>query len=96
MEKELFVKWKITSSETGRILALLPALAEQTRNEMGNISYSIYRSGSDPNEFILHERYASEQAADAHKNSEHYQKIVMAEIIPHLEVREVTVVEKLF
>ena len=96
MEKELFAKWRIKSTETARILRLLPALAEQTRTEKGNLSYSIYQSGSDPNEFILHERYADEQAAESHRNSEHYQKIVVAEIIPHLEVREVTVVKKLF
>jgi quinol monooxygenase YgiN len=95
MEKELFVKWKIKSTETARILKLLPTLARQTRNEPRNISYSIYQASSDPNEFLLHERYADEHAADSHRNSEHYQRIVVAEIIPHLEVREVTVVNKL-
>lgn len=94
MKKELFVKWKIKSTETERILKLLPALAEQTKNEKGNLSYSIYQSTTDPNEFILHECYEDEEAADAHKNSRHYQEIVVAEIIPNLEIREVTIVKK--
>jgi quinol monooxygenase YgiN len=96
MEKELFVKWKIRSTETARILKLLPALAEQTKKEKGNIFYSIYQSGSDPNEFIFHERYADEHAAESHKKSEHYLKIIAEQIIPYLEVREVTVVTKIF
>ena len=95
MEKELIVKWKIKAAETDRILQLLPALAEQSRREAGNISYAIYRSQTDPDEFILHECYADESAAEAHRKSEHYQKIVAAEILPHLESREVTVVRKL-
>ena len=76
---------------------LLPALAEQTKNEKGNIpiQFSIYQSGSDPNEFILHECYVDKHAEDSHKNSEHYLKIVVEGIIPHLEILEVTVVTKI-
>lgn len=52
-------------------------------------------SGSDPNEFILHECHADKHAEDSHKNSEHYLKIVVEGIIPHLEILEVTVVTKI-
>ena len=95
MEKELIVKWKIKETETSRILKLLPELAEKTKNEIGNIFYAIYQSENDPNEFILHERYTDERAAETHRNSEHYQKIVAREIIPNLEAREVMLVKKL-
>lgn len=95
MEKELIVKWKIKETETSRILKLLPELAAKTKNEIGNIFYAIYQSENDPNEFILHERYTDERAAETHRNSEHYQKIVAREIIPHLEAREVMLVKKL-
>ncbi|WP_343632903.1 putative quinol monooxygenase [Fluviicola sp.] len=96
MEKELIVKWKIRETETGRILELLPVLAEQTCKEPGNISYTIYQSENNPNELILHEKYVDQSAVDLHKNSEHYQNIVVKEIIPHLEIREVVIVKKLF
>jgi quinol monooxygenase YgiN len=95
MEKEIIVKWKIRDSERARILALLPALAEKTRAEEGNVLYAVYQSESDLNVIILHERYKDEAAADAHKQSEHYQTIVAGEIIPCLETRDVTVVKKL-
>jgi hypothetical protein len=68
-------------------MKLLPELAEKTRSEQGNVSYTIYQSESDPNEFPLHEVYVDTAGAEAHRQSEHYQRIVVQEIIPHLEVR---------
>lgn len=95
MQKEVIAIWKVKPTETGRVLGLLPTLAAQTRSEAGNIFYSVYRSETDPNELILHECYADEYAADAHRKSDHYQSIVVTEIIPCLESRTVTVVKKL-
>lgn len=95
MKREVIVKWKIKASETARILELLPELAEKSRAEAGNISYAVYQSETDPNELILHECYADAAAAEAHRNSAHYQKIVATEVLPHLEVREVTFVRQL-
>lgn len=96
MEKELIVKWKIKETETAGVLSLLAELADQTKKEKGNLAYAIYQSEKDPNEVILHERYADEEALEAHKNSNHYQEIVAGKIIPHLEVREVLFVKQLF
>ena len=95
MEKEIIAKWKIKESETNRILKLLPELAETTKKEKGNLFYTIYQSETDPNELILHERYADADAAETHKKSDHYQNLVVKEIIPHLDGREVTFVRKL-
>ena len=95
MEKELIVKWTIRESETSRILGLLPQLAEGTKNEKGNLSYDIYQSEENHNVLFLHERYADQEAVEIHKNSAHYQEIVVAQIIPHLETREVQLVNKL-
>jgi autoinducer 2-degrading protein len=96
MEKELIVKWKIGETETQRILGLLPGLVEATRNEDGNIFYNIYQSVDDANVLILHERYTNAEAVEVHKASAHYQETVAEQIIPYLEVREVSGVQKLF
>jgi quinol monooxygenase YgiN len=95
MEKDLFVRWKIRETETQRILDLLPQLVEKTRNEKGNLSYNIYQSDNDANVLILHERYANAEALEVHKSSAHYLETVATQIIPHLEVREVTSLKKL-
>jgi quinol monooxygenase YgiN len=95
MERIIVAKWKIKESEVSRILKMLPELAEKTRTEKGNISYMIYQSENDPHELILHEHYADADAAEAHRQSDHYKRIVVNEVIPHLEVREVVFVKKL-
>lgn len=91
----VIVKWRIKESETARVLALLPELAEKTRREPGSVSYAIYQSEGDARELILHEEYADTAAADAHRQSEHYGRIVTQQILPHLEAREVVVVKRL-
>jgi autoinducer 2-degrading protein len=96
MEKEIFVKWKIRETETPRILGLLPALVEKSRKERGNLSYNIYQSAEDTNVLILHERYVDAHAADEHKTHVHYQEVVVAQIIPCLEEREVFILNKLY
>lgn len=95
MEKIVFVKWRLKASEVSRIAELLPKLAESTRHEQGNISYQIYQSESNPCELILHEHYVDAAAAESHKQSEHYQRIVVNEILPQLKTREVISVTKL-
>jgi quinol monooxygenase YgiN len=95
MEKVVIAKWRVKASSLPRILERLPELAAKTREEKGNVSYVIYQSESDPNELILHEQYVDAEAADAHRQSEHYQKIVVGEIVPHLEGREVFHVQRL-
>ena len=96
MEQELIVKWKIKESETSRIVNLLPQLVEKARSEEGNLLYNIYQSVHNANELVLHERYDSAEALEAHKNSGHYLHTVQDQIIPHLEMREVSLLKKLF
>lgn len=95
MEKEVIVKWKIREGKINEVLKLLPELAQQTRKEEGNLFYTIYQSEENPNELVLHERYADGQALHAHKFSEHYLKIVRNQILPLLETREVMLVQKI-
>lgn len=96
MKKTIIVKWKIKATETARVLKLLPELVAKTRSEAGTVFYDIYQSEAAPNELFLHEQYADAAALEAHRQSEHYQRIVVKEIVPHLETREVALITKLF
>ena len=95
MEKELFVKWTVKGDKLTEVLELLQQAAEKSRAEAGNILYDVFQLEANPNEILLHERYADEAALEAHKNSEHYQTVVAGKILPHLESREVTLVKKI-
>ena len=96
MEEQLIVKWKFKETESERILGLLPELVEKTRNEEGNLSYTIYQSLEDTNVLILNERYVDAEAVETHKASAHYQEIVAGQILPHLEIREVIALKRLY
>lgn len=45
-----------------------------TRKESGNVRFDVLRSNDNPTQFVLYEVFADEQAAAAHKTTEHYLK----------------------
>jgi len=96
MEKIVIAFWRIKESEAEKIFHLLPDLVNKTRGEAGNISYVIYQAEGNPCDLILHEEYINAEAVEAHKNSDHYKQIVVDQILPHLELRDVQLVTRLF
>jgi len=42
--------------------------------EPGNLRFDVLQSTTDPTKFLLYEAYESEEAAAAHKKTEHYLK----------------------
>ena len=84
-----FAKWRV---KEGQLVAVLDLLADLTANstaEEGNLLYQIHQSISDANTLILFEGYRDEAALALHRNSEHFQTLVVGKIIPLLEDREV-------
>jgi autoinducer 2-degrading protein len=47
---------------------------EASIEEAGNLRFDVLQSQEDPSRFLLYEAYDSEQAAAAHKNTEHYKR----------------------
>ena len=47
---------------------------ENSRREPGNVRFDVLRDNKDPNKFLLYEVYENEDAAAAHKLTEHYNK----------------------
>lgn len=72
-----------------RVAALLPTLAAASRQESGNISYSVARNLEHPHVFTIVEMYDDPDAFTAHRESEHFASIGMTQIIPLLESREI-------
>ncbi len=95
MRKELIVHWKIKIGEVDKVFKLLPKLTEKSRKEEGNLLYSIYQKETDSSQLILHEIYKDEAAFNLHKESEHYQSIVLDQIIPLLQNREVHMISQI-
>lgn len=47
---------------------------DNTRKEPGNIRFDVLQSNNDPTQFVLYEVFRDENAAAAHKETEHYLK----------------------
>lgn len=85
----VFAKWQVKEGKIDLVLKLLEEVAKKSTEEKGNLFYKIHQSNSDANTLILFEGYTGEAAVDEHRNSAHFQNLVIGNIIPNLENREV-------
>jgi (4S)-4-hydroxy-5-phosphonooxypentane-2,3-dione isomerase len=85
----VFAKWQVKEGQTAQVLALLKDAAEASRKEEGNLFYDVHQSINDPRTIILFEGYTDEAALNEHRNSPHFQTVVIGQIVPRLESREV-------
>ena len=92
----VFAKWQVKNGHLATVLNLFAELVEQTRQEEGNMFYTVHQSNTEPNTFMLYEAYKDEAAVAAHRASEHFQAIALGQIIPVLENREVILATQLF
>lgn len=72
-----------------QVAELLPALAAKSRQEPGNVSYSIARDLERPQVFTIVEVYDDADAFTAHRESAHFASIGKMQVIPLLESRVV-------
>lgn len=85
----VFAKWQVRLGQLDKVLAVLREVAEQSAREPGNVFYQVHQSTADQTILLLHEAYRDEAALTAHRNSEHFQNLVIGKIVPLLVHREV-------
>ena len=54
------------------ILKAFETLVSETRKEKGCIIYDLFQNGEDPNNFILIEKWATQEDLDNHSTSDHF------------------------
>jgi autoinducer 2-degrading protein len=91
----VFAKWQIKDGKLSTVLNLLSEMVTKSKAEEGNLFYQVHQSNTDANTIILFEGYKNETALAAHRSSEHFQSLVMKEIVPMLENREVVLATEL-
>ena len=92
----VFAKWQIKDGQSDTVLSILTEVSKKSREEEGNLIYNIHQSNSAKNSLMLYEVYKDESAVAAHRSSEHFQTMVIGQIVPLLENREVVVASLLF
>jgi quinol monooxygenase YgiN len=80
--------WTAKEGEEDRIARICEEMTPVSRGEPGNLFYQCHRSPEDSRLFYLYEQYVDESGYKAHQDSEHFQRLVVGEAIPHLESRE--------
>ena len=88
MSYVMVARWRPRPGEADKVEAILRDLAAAVRHEPGNLQFKVYRSHDDPNDLLLYEIYASEEAFADHQQTEHFKKLVLERAVPLLEVRE--------
>ena len=88
-------RYVVTPGHEATVAALLRENAEASRGEPGCLEFSVYQSIDDAGRFLLYERYASEDAFQAHRRSEHFARIIERQVVPLLDERIWTRMEPL-
>lgn len=85
----VFATWKVKEGQIETVLNLLKTVKELSEKENGNLFYKIHQSNSDVNTLVLFEGYTNEATVAEHRNSTHFQDLVLGKIVPLLETREI-------
>ncbi|MEZ0130939.1 putative quinol monooxygenase, partial [Flavobacterium sp. LBUM151] len=71
------------------VLNILKTVHNESIKEEGNLFYKVHQSNSDINTILLFEGYTNEAAVAEHRNSAYFQDLVLGQIVPLLENREI-------
>src|SRR3569833_189204 len=88
-ELQVIARYTISAGKADEVLTLLPQLAEASRAEPGNLAFVVYRRLDDDRQVVLLERYTSREAFAAHRETPHFQDLVLGQIAPRLDSRVV-------
>ncbi|RSN24455.1 antibiotic biosynthesis monooxygenase [Amycolatopsis sp. WAC 04169] len=80
---------RYVTAHRDRVLELLEPMADASRREPGCLRYTVH-SGTEDSVVVIVEEYESEEDFAAHCASEHFQRIVLGEVVPLLSERQVT------
>ncbi len=86
---QVIAYYSIAPGNEKAVVELLPKLAEASRTEPGNLSYTVYVQLGDESEVVILEQYESPEAFAAHRESDHFRELGFGGIIPMLSNRRV-------
>jgi quinol monooxygenase YgiN len=90
-ELQVIARYTISAGQEDEVLALLATLIEAVREEPGNLAFTAYRQVGDDRQVVLLERYASREALAAHRETAHFNDVVLGQIVPRLDSRVVEI-----
>jgi quinol monooxygenase YgiN len=88
-QQQGIVRYTVRAGCEEAFLPLLREFVEAVRGEPGNLSFDAYQSLEDERTYVLLGRYVSRDAVLEHRASEHFRRLVLDEIAPLLDVRQI-------
>jgi len=85
----VFATWQVKEGHMDTVLNVLKTVREESLKEHGNLFYTIQQSNADTNTLILFEGYRNEAAVEEHRNTSHFQDLLLGQIVPLLASREI-------
>jgi quinol monooxygenase YgiN len=85
--------WQTRKDALDKVLGLTAALRAKSLAEPGCLDYAVLASVDDRNALVLIERYRDSAALEDHRLSDHFQELVVRQIVPLLESRHVELLE---
>jgi autoinducer 2-degrading protein len=83
-------EWRAQAGQEKRVAQLLLKIAAAVEQlEPGNLQYTAHQDPVEPGHFFLYEQYINKAAFETHRQSAHYQEIVINQIVPLLAERKV-------
>jgi quinol monooxygenase YgiN len=80
--------WRAKEGEEAAVRNLLGVIAPLVRAEPACRLFQAHASPDDPRAFFLYEQYDDEDGFRAHLATAHFERYVLGEVVPRLEVRE--------
>lgn len=74
--------YTIVPEAADRAAGMFKELQELSRREPGIVTFDVARGKDKPNVFALWEEYRDEAALEAHKESEHFKRLVVNGVRP--------------
>lgn len=71
-------KVKLQSGVADEFLEAVRVMKPQVMQDPGAVQYSLYRSTSDPDEFLFYEQYDDEKAFEHHLSTDHFKTLAAA------------------
>src|SRR5215472_8989598 len=87
VECVVIAQYRVRAGEEEKVEAALRQMVAPTRAEPGNLDYQVFRDPTDPALFVLFERYAGEEAFEAHRASPHFGTWLAGTVLPALADR---------
>ncbi|MGW3497050.1 putative quinol monooxygenase [Streptomyces sp. NPDC001020] len=89
MSYVVVARYRTKEGEENTVLPLLDTMATASRQEPGNLAYRVHQGTEDPRAIVLYEEYVSQADFTAHCASPHFKDIVLGQVVPLLETRDV-------